>query len=63
MRDGKETRRSLLTKLSRICHTDRSVLEDNMWYFRSLAKSKKALAEMQSVLSLTEKEVTLLKKG
>ena len=63
MRDGKETRRSLLTKLSRICHTDRSVIEDNMWYFRSIAKSRKSLADMQSVLALTEKEVTLLRKG
>lgn len=63
MRDGKETRRSLLTKISRICHTDRSVVEESMWYFSTLAKSRKILAGMQSVLSLSEKETTILKKG
>ena len=63
MREGREARRYLLAKLSRRFHTDPSVISENLWFFRAISKSKNIFRQLETSLSLSEKEAALLRKG
>jgi replication factor C large subunit len=63
LRDARESRKLLLTKLSRTCHTDIAKISEDMWFFSRLARNKKILSSMESRLSLSEKELAILRKG
>lgn len=63
LRDSRESRKYLMTKLSRVCHTDISRIAEDLWFFSGLAKNKTILASIESRLSLSEKELAILRKG
>ncbi len=63
MRDGREGRRYLTTKLARLTHSGSNRVSSNLWFFQQLSKNRKFLQEMQERLNLSDKEVSVLRKS
>jgi len=63
MRDGREGRRYLVSKLARLTHSGSSRVSSNLWFFQYLSKNRINLQEMQERLNLSEKELSILRKS
>ena len=62
MRDSRESRKSLVAKISKFTHSGKRRTNENLWFFSRLARSREAVDELTDKLGLSEKEIAILKK-
>ncbi|MCL6090902.1 MAG: replication factor C large subunit [Candidatus Thermoplasmatota archaeon] len=63
MRDARESRKSAVSKLSRFTHSGKIRTSSMLSFFSDFLKSKTNLTELSDKLMLSEKEISVLKKG
>ncbi len=62
MRETREARKSVTTKISKLTHSGKKRTNDNLWFFAGLIKGKENLEDLTDRLDLSEKEINVLKK-
>ncbi len=63
LRDSREGRRFATAKLARLTHSGRMRISGNLWFYSEMLKRKEFAAVLEKQLNLSEKELSVLKKG
>ncbi|EQB71421.1 MAG: replication factor C large subunit, partial [Thermoplasmatales archaeon A-plasma] len=63
LRDSREGRKFATAKLARFTHSGRMRISGNLWFYGEMLKRKEFSAMLEKQLNLSEKELSVLKKG
>ncbi len=63
LRDSREGRKFGTAKLARFTHSGRMRISGNLWFYGEMLKRKEFSAMLEKQLNLSEKELSVLKKG
>lgn len=62
MRDSRESRKSVVAKISKFTHSGKRRTNENLWFYARLIRDKEAVGELSDKLALSDKEIAVLKK-